>query len=103
MKGFGAGGRGWGAILTVMYLYITDSFSRGFIISLHTDGLKAIRALLCLVVVDVKINNSMFNIQSQASFVFSLLSHVGIRMKSRPTAARARTTPKLGGPQGLTS
>lgn len=36
-------------------------------------------------------------------FVIPLLSHLGILMISNPTAARASTTPRLGGPQGLNS
>lgn len=41
--------------------------------------------------------------QSVAIFVIPLPSHLGILMSSKPTAARARTTPRLGGPQGLNS
>lgn len=36
-------------------------------------------------------------------FFIPLPSHTGILMSSKPTAARARTTPTLGGPQGLNS
>ena len=40
---------------------------------------------------------------SLAVFLIPLPSHLGILMSSKPTAARARTTPRLGGPQGLNS